>query len=117
MKEKDWLVIGQDFDPKIKNKVFILNIYDHIDKTEFFDPKSYFVTSGDAVFKTTYMISELNSRISKEEDPATLESLKYSLSQANSLMEKLLKARGPDCFLETEWDQHVLKCLAKNPRL
>lgn len=113
MKEKDWLVIGEDFDPKIKNKVFILNIYDHIDKTDIFDPKNYFVTSGDAVFKTKFMISELKSRLQKEGS----ESLARSLKQAEQLMEKLLKARGPDCFLETEWDQHILKCIPKNPRI
>lgn len=28
----------------------------------------------------------------------------------------LEKAKGEDCFLETEWDNHQLLCIPKNPR-
>lgn len=116
MKGKGWLKIGEDFDPKIKNKVFVLNVYEHVKKTEYFDPKSYFITSGDAIFKMKFMLSELQDRINKEKDSAVVQSLSTSLSEARLLNDKLLKARGPDCFLETEWEQHELKCIPKNPR-
>lgn len=36
--------------------------------------------------------------------------------QARSLINKLKKARGDACFLETEWDDHKLFCIPKNPR-
>jgi len=32
------------------------------------------------------------------------------------LLRRLREARGTDCFLETEWDDHKLLCVAKNPR-
>jgi hypothetical protein len=36
--------------------------------------------------------------------------------QARSLINKLKKARGDACFFETEWDDHRLLCIPKNPR-
>lgn len=35
---------------------------------------------------------------------------------ARKLRNALEKARGEDCFLETEWDSHQLLCIPKNPR-
>ena len=35
---------------------------------------------------------------------------------AQKLLNDLILARGEDCFLETEWDDHVLLCIPKNPR-
>lgn len=35
---------------------------------------------------------------------------------ARKLLNALIKARGEDCFLETEWDSHKLLCIPKNPR-
>lgn len=35
---------------------------------------------------------------------------------ARRLMNQLKKARGDNCFLETEWDDHRLLCIPKNPR-
>ena len=34
-----------------------------------------------------------------------------------TLLNKLIEARGDDCFLETEWDSHRLFVIPKNPRL
>lgn len=35
---------------------------------------------------------------------------------ARKLLNALIAARGEDCFLETEWDNHKLLCIPKNPR-
>lgn len=35
---------------------------------------------------------------------------------ARKLLNALITARGEDCFLETEWDNHKLLCIPKNPR-
>lgn len=35
---------------------------------------------------------------------------------ARKLLNALLTARGEDCFLETEWENHRLLCIPKNPR-
>lgn len=36
--------------------------------------------------------------------------------QARKLVNLLAKAKGDDCFFETEWDNHCLLCIPKNPR-
>lgn len=36
--------------------------------------------------------------------------------QARKLVHKLKTAKGVDCFFETEWDNHCLLCIPKNPR-
>lgn len=36
--------------------------------------------------------------------------------QARMLHNALKKAKGPNCFLETEWEDHKLLCIPKNPR-
>jgi hypothetical protein len=33
------------------------------------------------------------------------------------LLNLLQKAKGENCFLETEWDNHRLLCIPKNPRI
>lgn len=40
-----------------------------------------------------------------------------SIAQIDKLLDNLKKARGGDCFLETEWDSHRLLCIPKNPRM
>ena len=35
---------------------------------------------------------------------------------ARRLVNNLIIAKGEDCFLETEWDDHALLCIPKNPR-
>jgi|GEM_PF-2933706 len=37
--------------------------------------------------------------------------------QARKLLNALIKAKGEECFLETEWDCHKLLCIPKNPRV
>ena len=41
--------------------------------------------------------------------------LMYS-KNAKILLDDLKSARGENCFFETEWDNHKLFCIAKNPR-
>ncbi len=36
--------------------------------------------------------------------------------QGRKLLNALKKAKGENCFLETEWDDHRLLCIPKNPR-
>jgi len=36
--------------------------------------------------------------------------------RARKLVHKLRQAKGVDCFFETEWDNHCLLCIPKNPR-
>ena len=36
--------------------------------------------------------------------------------QARKLLNALIKSKGDNCFLETEWDNHKLLCIPKNPR-
>jgi len=39
-----------------------------------------------------------------------------SAGASRKLRNNLEKAKGQDCFLETEWENHHLKCIPKNPR-
>lgn len=39
-----------------------------------------------------------------------------SAGLARKLLNALISARGDDCFLETEWENHKLLCIPKNPR-
>jgi hypothetical protein len=44
------------------------------------------------------------------------ETVRKAIGNAKSLVDKLIKARGDACFLETEWRDHTLLCIPKNPR-
>lgn len=37
--------------------------------------------------------------------------------KSRSLLNNLIKIKGDNCFLETEWDNHSLLCITKNPRI
>lgn len=119
--------LGQQFDPTIKNKVFILEVNEHIEplnpKDYDYDhqpitPTKYFVTSGDAIEKTKVLIRHikaLNSKVPLDHHFKTIIE-KYE-QQATTLLNLLIQARGKDCFLETEWgENHTLRCIPKNPR-
>jgi hypothetical protein len=119
----NYFILGQPYDKAAKNKVFILNIYDHVDyikaadygETDEIDPKSYFITSGDAVQKTIYMISQLQA-LEKRHKNKYRRAVKKNILKAEALLALLIDARGSDCFLETEWENHNLKVVPKNPR-
>jgi hypothetical protein len=36
--------------------------------------------------------------------------------KARALLNNLIKIKGDNCFLETEWESHRLLCIIKNPR-
>lgn len=118
------------------NPVYELHIYDFMEVLEppagftlsKFDPQDYFVTSGDAIQKTTYMSRilwlyagqarrELNKMESPTEEAKQFERRCWVQAGAsNKLLGMLTKVRGSDIFLETEWFNHVVLCIPKNPR-
>lgn len=91
-------------------------------------PRDYFITSGDAIQKTIYMrsdICKLRDRALNDENfigystdakLQLVEQCDIALLAINSLLENLYEARGENVFLETEWDDHYLLCIPKNPR-
>lgn len=64
------------------------------------DPKTYFVTSGEAVRKAEQLAKDLWKMA----------------GQAQKLQNYLKKARGPAVYLETEWNDGRLILKRKNPR-
>lgn len=87
------------------------------------NPTEYFITSGDAVQKTKALIRDYKEVIDKVQQCVLhidvskyLADVKVQCSHAETLLELLLKARGTNIFLETEWNQHKLLCIPKNPR-
>lgn len=86
-------------------------------------PKEFYVTSGDAVEKTKALLREYKSIISQLTAKATSSKLAdyvadliLQQSAAEEMLALLIKARGTSIFLETEWNQHHLLCIPKNPR-
>lgn len=82
-----------------------------------FDPKKYFITSGDAIFKVRFMISELEAlHASIDGDGPWRRAVGGALRGAHSLLEYLVAARGTQIFLETEHVDHKLWVIPKDPR-
>ncbi len=108
-----------------------------IDATDV-DPRIYYVTSGDAISKTLYMQKMVRSiyltysdKLCNKTQESTLETqevftknglrdyvsaLNAMLSKIDQLLSHLYIARSDNCFLETEWENHTLLCIPKNPR-
>lgn len=86
------------------------------------NPFDYFITSGDAIKKTIMLRSDLISTISRVLSLYT-DALRYKLalttllSSIDKLLSDLEFARGDALFLETEWYDHVLFVVPKNPRV
>lgn len=82
-------------------------------------PRNYYITSGDAIQKATALIRDVETEL---DDPGIRPSHPYKaalrrvLGQCKKLYDKLVEIRGDAVFLETEWNDHVLYVLAKNPR-
>lgn len=95
---------------------------------EDFDPNAYFITSGDAIKKTDILIKDLERYKQNiveylsvfstytETEIDFLSVLDTALESANNLLSDLYLAKGENCFLEIEWDNHVLYSIPKNPR-
>jgi len=120
--------------------VFELIVTDHIKfvdpklyglSTEGIDPSDYFITSGDAVEKAKILdrdIWHLAGELRKElkllipDDARTILFKDYEAAmwkaagQSRKMLNALKKAKGVNFFLETEWDDHKLLCIPKNPR-
>ncbi len=102
------------------------------------DPRIYYVTSGDAISKTIYMqkmirsihLTYSNELCNKEQELTSevqevlmenglkdyVSALNVMLSKIDQLLSHLYVARSDNCFLETEWENHTLLCIPKNPR-
>lgn len=81
------------------------------------NPEDYFVTSGDAVEKAKYMAQQIRKLSKSVTHTGYAAALSVMADNADYLIEKLITARGPDCFLETEWcGGHILIVIPKNPR-
>jgi len=135
MAEKEIVKIGEE--PKgTKQPVFELIIDEHVPfidpnqykiKCDSINPRDYFVTSGDAVQKAKILEKELwrlagnikkgcCSSGSKRSIEKYEKAIWSSAGKARSMLNKLIKARGEACFFETEWENHRLLCIPKNPR-
>jgi len=113
------------------------NLFGLPDDTPTIDPHYYFITSGDALAKSIKLwrdilelIKELHGKYAR---PITIKGKKkwiYKkgyrkyvetvLECAKSCQEmtnKLREAKGPNCFLETEWREQHLITIPKNPRV
>lgn len=101
---------------------FVDPLYYGLTNVKSIDPNRYFVTSGDAVEKTRVLLSHYSSLIIELEAKAEphltdyVKALKIAAGQCAVLLQSLKEAKGDNCFLEIEWENHVLKCIPKNPR-
>ena len=123
--------------PEPRPTVFELRIYDHVQKLDpakygisglpVFDPGQYFITSGDAIAKTRYMskiawayAGQVKSIVGKSPKKKKAEFLKMAWATAGEvtrLLNHLIAARGDAIFLETDFREHHLLVVAKNPRV
>ena len=92
------------------------------------DPNAYYITSGDAIQKAEQLHRDLFSMATKASARAgKLVKLKTAdqfakkcweqVRGVGKLLTALREAKGSNVFLETEWMQHILLCLPKNPRV
>jgi len=116
--------------------VFEIKLYDHlnhINPTDFglsdipsLNPEMYYVTSGDAICKTIQLqkdlwiligkIRQIANKKSTKKLSAYLKALYSCASKSQVLINKLKIAKGDAVFLETEWRDRCVICVAKNPR-
>ena len=126
--------IGGNYDKSCT--VFEIKIYDHlnhIDPVEFgltdipkLDPEMYYITSGDAIRKTMQLqkdlwilvgqIQKLAGKKPSKKHKLYLKALYSCAAKSKVLIDKLKVAKGDAVFLETEWRDRRVICVAKNPR-
>lgn len=119
-----------------KSKAFKLVIHDHVqpfnpvdhgvDDIRAIDPADYFVTSGDAVEKAKVLAGDLwdvakqakakygSSKNKKHK--ALIDEIWRVASRASQFIRTLEGVRGDAIFLETDWLDHTLYVVPKNPR-
>ena len=145
------LKLGDYSKPKPRGYIFTMDewVYpidiSHPDVSVQIDPKKYFVTSGEAVTKSTILENDLWECYNKiikliitlfeDESLDPIESLRSnklikfdsklqqcllvswkSACQARFLTIHLTEARGTHLFLETDWHDGNIICYPKNPR-
>jgi len=145
------LKLGDYSKPKPRGYVFTMDEWVYPIDTQYediiikIDPKMYFVTSGEAVTKSTVLEDDLWKlynillkrvvMIFEDESMDYIESLRsnklYKLDaklqqclllcwksacQARFLTIHLTEARGTHLFLETDWQDGNIICYPKNPR-
>jgi len=118
------------------NTTYELDINEHVqwvDPAEFgvtdfpvVKPTDYFITSGDAVVKAAHLdrdvwqlAGEARKKFSQSKNKKHAEfqrRLWEMAGKCRALLNILKKARGEAIFLETEWRDHKLYCIPKNPR-
>lgn len=85
--------------PNISNELPMIDINQYFQTTKL-DPKSYFVTSGEAVKKAEKLVKDA-----------------FSLAiKARSFKDKLIEARGNKQYLETSWENNKLIVKTKEKR-
>lgn len=90
------------------------------------DPKYYYLTSGEAVWKAEYMRTVYrdylkHARELYDKQPsfmaiAFIGDCKKQLRACGRFIRDLKLARGEAYFLETSWDDGILYCQRKDPR-
>lgn len=92
------------------------------------NPQDYYITSGDAIEKAKILrrdlirhLEEIKNRLYESGIKPTgisdyESAITYCVKQSEVLIEQLQIAKAGNCFLETEWDNHHLLCIPKNPR-
>jgi len=119
---------SQVYELVISDFLQVLSPPNHFELSEF-DPNDYFVTSGDAVQKTKYLCKvlwsyagEVRRQLNKMKRPAAADKKFEKLcwgqaGAARKMLNALIAVRGEDVFLETEWNEHMLIVIPKNPRV
>ena len=96
--------------PEPKPATFELRVADFVSEACGIDPKSYFVTSGDAIAKARVLRRHFEERSGECFEAAA------AAYATGRMIEALIAVRGSATFLETEWHNHMLLCMPKNPR-
>lgn len=115
---------------------YIVNIYDFvphinpkdygIEEFESIDPITYFITSGDAVIKATFLekamwvlAGKVRKAYGKSKDKQHQKfqtDIWKTAGKCRTLLKRLKEIRGKSIFAETEWRDHKLIVIPKNPK-
>ena len=143
----EYHLIGEPIDSENRPAVFELRLCDHLPDVNpktfklsgvpAIDPYTYFVTSGDALAKaiklekdmwklaallnTTYAklrtIKGKKTWIFQSKYKKYVQTIWACAGRCRSMRNQLDKAKGVNCFLETEWREQKLIVIPKNPRI
>lgn len=80
------------------------------------DPLQYFITSGDAVQKARVLHRDMVRMSQRHTNEELRSALDAAIELCSKLHDDLVAAKGTNIFLETEWENHRLLCIPKNPR-